>query len=109
MQVDEETRVLLSWGMKILGYGASFIGGVVTATWIVATKVKGYETSQRDLDLRLSTVEGFQKECPGKAMAGIDRQIAALPDRIEQKMEKKFERVHERIDEILLHGKGGGL
>jgi len=37
LQVDEETRVLLSWGMKVLGYGASFIGGVVTATWIVAS------------------------------------------------------------------------
>ena len=105
MQVDEETRVLFSWGMKVLGYGGSFISGVVTATWIVATKVKGFETLQRDLDLRLSTVEGFQKHCPGKAMAGIDQQIADLPDRIEQKMEKKFERVHERIDEILLHGK----
>ena len=51
MQVDEETRVLLSWAMKVLGYGASFIGGVVTATWIVATKVKGYETSQHAFEL----------------------------------------------------------
>lgn len=108
MPVDEETRVLLSWGMRLLGYGASFIGGVVTATWIVATKVKGYESSQRDLDLRLKAIEGIQKHCPGKSLAGIDRQIADLPDRIEQKIEKKFERVHERIDEILLHGKGGG-
>lgn len=101
MEFSEETSVLLSWLLKIIGMLLSFIGGVVTATWIVATKVKGF-------DDRLRVIESIQRDCPGKAMAGLDEQLAKLPDKIEEKMEKKFERVHERIDEVLLHGKGGG-
>ena len=74
MQVDEETRVLLSWAMKVLGYGASFIGGVVTATWIVATKVKGYETSQHAFELDWRALKGFRKTArvrPWQELSGI--------------------------------------
>lgn len=98
MQPSDETSFFLSLGMKIAGLGLSFVAGIVTATWVVATKVKGFDDRLRD-------IESVQDKCPGKTLAGIDAKIEAIPERIEAKMDGKFDRVHERIDEILLRDK----
>lgn len=102
LQPSDETGRILTWTVKVVSLGISFLGGVVTATWIVATKVKGF-------DDRLQAIESVQTQCPGKTLVGIDEQIDALPGKIDAKIEEKLNRIHERIDEILLRGKGGSL
>lgn len=80
---SEESSYLMAIALKVFGVILSFLTGVVTATWIVASRVKGFND-------RLSAVEAIQRECPGKSLVRID---------------EKLDRLHERIDDILLNGK----
>lgn len=79
----EDTGFLTELGIKIAGIFLTFISGVVTATWVVSGKIRGF-------DLRLKGVEEAQKSCQGGTLVRIDA---------------KLDRIHERIDEILLKGK----
>lgn len=84
MPIDPETAKAASdWASlatKIAGLFAAFVGGIVTATWAVASKVNGFNS-------RLIAVE--KSHC--EAATRIDG---------------KLDRLHERIDEILLKGAG---
>lgn len=79
---SDGTSFFLEWGIKIAGFFITFVSGIVTATWIVAGKM-------RDIDNRLQGVESAQKSCQGGTLVRIDA---------------KLDRIHERIDEILLKG-----
>jgi hypothetical protein len=98
MQISDDERVVVTWMVKVAGWFISFVAGIVSATWVVASKHKEFHD-------RLRNIELVQKDCPGKVLYGINERLDDLPDRIEEKMEKKFHRVHERIDEILLREK----
>jgi len=80
---SEETGVVIGLAMKVGSLFLTFISGVVTATWVVAGKIKGF-------DDRLKSVEKAQTTCQGVTLVKIDG---------------KLDRIHERIDEILLKGK----
>lgn len=77
---SEDTSFLVEWGLKIGGVFAAFVGGIVSATWAIASRVKAFED-------RLDSIEQTQDNCPGKALSGIN---------------EKLDRLHQRIDEILL-------
>lgn len=79
----EELGVIAGIILKIGGVFLSFVGGVVTATWVVANKLRGY-------DDRLTHIESTQAKCQGTVLTQID---------------KKLDRIHERIDDILLNGR----
>ena len=91
----DETNFIAEWAWKIAGVFVAFVGGIVSATWAVATKVRGY-------DDRLKVVETSQTKCQSETIKGISEKLDELPDRIEAKMEARFSRIHERIDEALL-------
>ena len=84
MPIDPESAKAASEGLsiaaKIAGILAAFVGGIVTATWAVASKING-------VDARLTSVEKSHAE------------VAA-------KIDGKLDRLHERIGEILLRGTG---
>lgn len=80
----EEAKFFVELGGKIAGVFIAFVAGIVSATWAIASRVKGYEK-------RLESIEEIQKTCPGKSLANID---------------EKLDRLHERIDDILLKGAG---
>ena len=80
MPIETETNLFFSIGVKIACFFLSFVGGIVTATWVVAGKVKGFED-------RLVAVETAQLNCQKNTLGNID---------------KKLDRIHERIDDILL-------
>jgi hypothetical protein len=77
---QEELGFVAEIGLKIAGVFLSFVGGIVTATWVVANKLRGY-------DDRLSTIEAAHKACQNGTLVRID---------------EKLDKIHERIDEILL-------
>jgi hypothetical protein len=79
----EEIGFVAELGLKIAGVFLSFVGGIVTATWVVANKLRGY-------DDRLKSVESAQKTCQGITLVKIDQ---------------KLDRIHERIDDILIQGR----
>lgn len=79
----ETTRAAIDWiaiGGKFLGYFFAFVGGIVSATWVIAKKVSAY-------DARIEALEKDAKE---------DR--AAIGN--------SLTRLHERIDKILLGRQG---
>ena len=84
MSIDPESARAASDGLslaaKIAGMFAAFIGGIVTATWAVASKINGF-------DSRLCAVEKSHGE-------------------VAKRIDGKLDRLHERIDEILLKGAG---
>lgn len=84
MPIDPESAKAasesLSLAAKIVGLFAAFVGGIVTATWAVASKINGF-------DSRLCAVE--------KSHGAVAKRI-----------DGKLDRLHERIDEILLKGAG---
>lgn len=80
---SDETNLFLSVGLKIVGWFLSFVAGIVTATWVVASKVKGF-------DDRLRSVEEAQTNCQSNIIGRID---------------SKLDRLHERIDDVLLYSK----
>jgi hypothetical protein len=69
---SDETGYLFNLALKLTGFFLTFVGGIVTATWAVASKIKGF-------DDRLKSVES-----------------------VHMKIDLKLDRIHERIDEILL-------
>jgi len=83
MQTNGDDSFLLELGIKIAGFFVSFVGGIVTATWVVASKMKG-------IDDRLKSVEAMQNKCQNNTLARID---------------DKLDSIHRRIDEILIRGK----
>ena len=90
----DETSIYAEWGLKIVGAFAAFVGGIVSATWAVASKIKGF-------DDRLGVVEKTQGKCQSEVLAGLADKLDRLPDRIEEKMEARFNRIHDRIDDIV--------
>jgi len=82
IQPSEETNFVIGIVAKVVGFFMTFVGGVVTATWVVAGKVKGF-------DDRLSSVEGRVK----------------VSEEFQVKVDQKLDRIHDRIDDILLKGK----
>jgi hypothetical protein len=89
----EETSIIAEWAWKIAAAFMAFVGGIVAATWAVASKVQGY-------DDRLKVVETTQVKCQSETLKGIADKLDELPEKIEKKMEAGFYRVHERIDEL---------
>jgi hypothetical protein len=83
---SEETSLFFTFGLKVLGWFMSFVAGIVTATWVVASKVKGF-------DDRLRSVEAAQTNCQNNIIGRID---------------SKLDRLHERIDDVLLYSKTRG-
>jgi hypothetical protein len=77
---QEELGFVAELGLKIAGVFLSFVGGIVTATWVVANKLRGY-------DDRLKTIEEAHVKCQNVTLAKIDQ---------------KLDRIHERIDDILI-------
>lgn len=80
---DPDNSFIIELAWKIAGAFVTFVGGIVTATWVVSGKIRGF-------DDRLKSVENTQSTCPGKTLVKID---------------EKLDRIHERIDEILLNNK----
>jgi hypothetical protein len=72
---SEETSYLFNLALKLTGFFLTFVGGIVTATWAVASKIKGF-------DDRLRSVES-----------------------VHMNIDRKLDRIHERIDEVLLSKK----
>ena len=90
----DEANILTEWAWKIAGAFLAFVGGIVSATWAVASKVKGY-------DDRLTVVETNQSKCKSETLANLADKLDALPDRIEAKMEPRLKHIHDRIDDIV--------
>lgn len=91
----DETSLIAEWAWKMVGVFVAFVGGIVSATWAVASKVRGY-------DDRLKVVETTQGKCQAETLKGISDKLDSLPDKIDKKMDEKLIRIHERIDEALL-------
>ena len=99
---DENTRVFYIIGLKIAGIFLSFVGGVVTATWIVAGRVKGMEN-------RLEKVEATQNKCQVETLGEIKKGIGTLNNKIDlipDHLDMKLGRTHERIDELFKRDSG---
>lgn len=81
MPDPETTKAAGEWlsiGAKIGSLFLSFVGGIITATWVIARKVGGF-------DDRIKALES---------------QYRAQSDKID----KKLDRLHERIDDMILGG-----
>lgn len=94
VQPSEEMNVILGWVLKVFGVVMSFLTGIITTTWIVATKWKNWED-------RISGIEKHHDDCQKVTLVAILKKLDDIPDRIEEKMEKKFDRVHDRIDSYM--------
>jgi len=93
---DESNKVFYLVGLKIAGVFLSFVGGIVTATWVVAGKVKGMED-------RLGKVEATQNRCQIETLGEIKDGIKELNlkiDSIPDQLDKKLGRTHDRIDDL---------
>jgi hypothetical protein len=90
----DEANILTEWAWKIAGTFLAFVGGIVSATLAVASKVRSY-------DDRLKVVETNQNKCKSETLASLADKLDALPDRIEAKMESRLNRIHDRIDDII--------
>lgn len=96
--VQPDDSVIAEWAMKISGAFLAFVGGIVSTTWAVASKVRGYES-------RMTVLEASHRQCQAETLKGLVDKLDDLPDRIEAKMESRFDRIHERIDDALMRGK----
>jgi hypothetical protein len=76
---NDESGILFNLGLKIVGFFLSFVGGIITTTWVLATKWKG-------LDDKVKEMEKDRKE---------------LSDKLDA-MNHKLDKVHERIDNALI-------
>lgn len=95
---SEEMNFLIAVFWKVVGFVAAFIGGVVAATWAVASKVNGIEANQAAVAARQVAIEKVQQTCQGQTLVKLGDKIDAL----DKKMDDKLERIHERFDEFLL-------
>jgi len=77
---SDETSFITGIVIKIAGGFIAFISGVVTATWVVAGKIKGF-------DDRLLSVEKAQEKCQGQTLVNIDQKLGTI---------------HRRIDDVLI-------
>lgn len=91
-QPDEYEKIL-GWAMKIGAIFVTFVSGIVTATWLVADRLHGFEKRIAESDAALKHVADAQTACRTVTLAKID---------------EKLDRIHERIDDILLTGNGAG-
>ena len=99
---DESNKAFYIIGLKIVGVFLSFVGGIVTATWMVAGKVKGMED-------RLEKVESTQNRCQVETLGEIKDGINKLNlkiDSIPEQLDNKLGRTHERIDELFKRDSG---
>ena len=74
---------LVAWGLKFLALLATFLGGVVSATWVLAQKCKAYDCQIAHLKEEFADL---QQELKSSALENGS----------------KLDRLHERIDEILM-------
>ena len=91
IQPSEDTSYIIEIVAKIVGVFLSFVGGIVTATWVVRGKIQGF-------DDRLKNVETVQMKCQGHTLVQIDNKLKDIDD----KLDNKLDRIHERIDEVLM-------
>lgn len=82
----EEAGLFFTFCMKVLLVFLSFVGGVVTTTWAVATKIQVLYDKVLGLDVRMAAVEKQQSE-------------------ENRKIQTSLTRLHERIDVVLLSRK----
>ncbi|MDX9893908.1 MAG: hypothetical protein RBS34_00585 [Desulfofustis sp.] len=75
--------LLIAWGLKALALLATFLGGVVSATWVLAQKCKAYDCQIAHLKEEFADL---QKELSSSASSNGT----------------KLDRLHERIDDILM-------
>lgn len=75
--------LLVAWGLKFLALLATFLGGVVSATWVLAQKCKAYDCQIAHLKQEFADL---QQELKSSAIANGT----------------KLDRLHERIDDILM-------
>jgi hypothetical protein len=90
----DETSLYAEWALKIVGTFAAFVGGIVSATWSVASRIRGF-------DDRLGAVEKAQTKCQVEVLGRIADKLESLPERIEAKIESRLDRIHDRIDDII--------
>ena len=91
----DETSIIAEWALKIAGAFLAFVGGIVSTTWAIASKVRGY-------DDRLKVVETAQARCQSETLKGLADKLDDLPDRIEAKMGERLDTMNTRIDQIIL-------
>lgn len=96
--IDDTTNIIMEWALKAVAAFLAFVGGIVSATWAIASKVRGYES-------RMTVLETAHRQCQSETLKGLVDKLDDLPDRIEAKMESRFDRIHERIDDALMRGK----
>lgn len=77
MPPPSEATPWFELGWKVGGYFFAFVGGIVSATWVIAKKVSGY-------DARIEALEKGQED-------------------VASKIDGKLDRLHQRIDELLIN------
>ena len=98
---DTKPDIWVTIGIKIAGFFVSFVGGIVTATWIVSSKVGGF-------DRRVSSIEKSQTRCQVETLGEIKLSLAKINsklDSIPDIMDRKLTHTHSRIDDLLLRRK----
>ena len=96
-----DTSLWISITAKIVGGFLAFVSGVITATWVVANKLNGYEK-------RLETVEESQDRCQVETLVEIKASLFRMEDKFDtfpDVMDSKLDRTHKRIDDLMLHQK----
>lgn len=90
---DAQTNAILAVALKVSALFASFVGGIVAATWAIAKKVQGY-------DDRMEALNTFQQNCPGQK---FDREaISRLEQKLDYIIQEGLPAVHARVDDALL-------
>lgn len=74
--IPPETSLWVVWAIKACGIFVTFVGGIVSATWIVAAKWKGF-------DDRISAVEKTQSDCDARSVTDLDDKLVRIHDRID--------------------------
>jgi len=95
-----DTSLLLSIAIKVCGLFLAFVSGVITATWVVANKLNGY-------DDRLRFVESAQAKCQNETLGEIKQNLERINTKLDDipgVIDDKLNRTHKRIDDLILHG-----
>lgn len=86
---NSDNGFFLTMALKVVGFFLSFVGGIVAATWTIASKIKGFESRIKDIEVSQST-------CQLKTIGAMQNDLT--------KIDNKLDKVHERIDALLLQG-----
>lgn len=96
-----DTSLWFSISAKIVGGFLAFVSGVITATWVVANKLNGYEK-------RLETVEESQDRCQVQTLGEIKASLSRMENKFDafpEIIDLKLARTQERIDNLMLYKK----